>query len=353
MKLQALIEKLNLAVLTNMVNRETDEAYISDLLSDAMSHAHQGNSWVTTQTHKNIVSAAHLLDISAVIIPNGETVPQATLELANRFKVVILASAFSLADLAGKLNTAGLRIRAEAKYSGMIEEVLKTCQDTLPCSVYSDIFDAVENNDISGVEKFIADGVDINSKDETGAIPLHWATFYDLPDIVEFLVSHGANIYAHDNDGWTPLHWAKSKKMLEFLMSKGADVNTRDQFGQTPLHLLAMDSVPDIIGFLLSKGASINVKDSMGKTPLHFAALKGNNEVVRFLISQNAQVNVKEDTGKTPLHLASIKGFKEVSESLIRHGAECSAKDNDGKNPIAYATERGHRHLMDLLQKNR
>jgi len=353
MKLQVLIDKLNLAVLTNIVNRETDEAYFSDLHSDTMSHARQGNLWVTTQTDKNVVSAAHLLDISAVIVQNGETVPQDTIELANRFKVVILASALPVVDLARKLNTAGLGIKAEAKYSDMLEEVLQAREETAPCSIYSNIFDAVENNDISGVEKFITEGADINSTDATGATPLHWAAFNDLPDLLEFLISHGANIYAHDDDGWTPMHWAKSKKVLEFLISNGADVNTRDQFGQTPLHLLSMESVPDIIGFLLSKGASINVKDSMGKTPLHFAALKGNAEVIKFLISQNAQVNAQEDTGKSPLHLATIKGHKEASESLIRQGAERTAKDNDGKTPIDYATERGHKHLIDVLQKNR
>ncbi|GEM_PF-495510 len=353
MKLQMVIDKLNLATLTNIVNREANEVYISDLLSDVMNEAHQGNLWITTQSHKNAISAAHLLDISAVIIPGGDAIPQDTVELANRFKVVILSSALPIAELVRKLNNIGFKIRAQVKYEELLEEVLKTCDGIAPYFVYSNIFEAVENNDTSMVEKFLKEGIDINIKDETGATPLHWAAFYGLQELAEFLVEKGANVYAHDDDGWTPLHWAKSRKMMELLISRGADVNTRDQFGQTPLHILSMDSLPDIIGFLISKGAQVNVKDSMGKTPLHFAALKRNVELVAYLLTQGAQVNAKEDTGKTPLHLAAIKGYKEVAETLIKSGGDCNIKDNDGKSTIDYATETGHKNMAFLCQKKR
>jgi ankyrin repeat protein len=353
MKIQAIIDKLNLTTLTNVVNRDVNEVYISDLLSDAMSEARPGNLWITTQSHKNAVASAHLLDLAAIIIPCGETVPQDTIELANRYKVVILCCGLDHAELVRKLSTMGLQVRAEAKYKEMLEEALKSCDGVAPCFTYSTIFEAVENNDISIVEKFLKEGTDINVKDETGGTPLHWTSFYGLQELAELLVAKGANVYAHDNDGWTPLHWAKAKKILEFLLSKGADVNSRDQFGQTPLHILAIDSLPDVIGFLISKGAQVNDKDSMGKTPLHFAVLKGNVEVAAYLISQGAQVNAKENTGKTPLHLAAIKGYKEVAEALIKSGGDCDIKDNEGKSSIDYALERGHKSLATLCQKKR
>ncbi|MFH1159952.1 MAG: DRTGG domain-containing protein [bacterium] len=109
MKLQEIIEKLSLITLTNVEDKEISGAFISDMLSDVMSSAQAGNIWLTVQTHKNVVSAANLIDISAVVVTNGKKVPEDTIELANRFHVIILSSPLSSFQLASKLVEAGLR----------------------------------------------------------------------------------------------------------------------------------------------------------------------------------------------------------------------------------------------------
>jgi len=108
MKLKEIIEKLSLVALTNVVDKEVSGVFISDMLSDIMSSAETGNIWLTVQTHKNVVSAANLIDIAAVIVINGKTVPEDTIELANRFHVIILSSPLSSFQLASKLVEAGL-----------------------------------------------------------------------------------------------------------------------------------------------------------------------------------------------------------------------------------------------------
>ncbi|MDY6936013.1 MAG: DRTGG domain-containing protein [Spirochaetota bacterium] len=109
MKLQELIEKLDLTVLTKLEERNVEGAFITDMLSDLMASAKAGNIWLTVQTHKNIISAANLLDISAILISSGKTVPQETIDLANRFHVIILSSTRSTFELAGKLIEVGLK----------------------------------------------------------------------------------------------------------------------------------------------------------------------------------------------------------------------------------------------------
>ncbi len=109
MKLQGIIDKFALKTLTNLEDQEITGVYISDMLSDVMSSAQAGNLWLTIQTHKNIVSAANLIDISAIIVTNDKKVLDDTIELANRFHVVILSSSLSTFELAAKFIEAGIK----------------------------------------------------------------------------------------------------------------------------------------------------------------------------------------------------------------------------------------------------
>lgn len=109
MKLKDVVENLSLNVLTNFEDKEVTGVYISDMLSDVMSNAQAGNLWVTIQTHKNIVAAANLIDISAVIVSQGTKVPDETIELANRYNVVILNTNDSTFTLSGKLYQVGIK----------------------------------------------------------------------------------------------------------------------------------------------------------------------------------------------------------------------------------------------------
>lgn len=109
MKLKEVIDKLALNELTVVEDREVSGVIISDMLSDVMSSAKSSNLWLTVQTHKNIVSAANLTDISAVIITHNKKVPEETVELANRYHVVILSSTLATFELASKLFEAGIK----------------------------------------------------------------------------------------------------------------------------------------------------------------------------------------------------------------------------------------------------
>lgn len=108
MKLKDLIEKTGLKILTNMDDKDVDGVFISDMLSDVMANAQAGNLWLTVQTHSNIVSAANLIDVSAIVVTLGKEVSQKTIDLANRYHVVILSSNESSYNLTKKLIDAGL-----------------------------------------------------------------------------------------------------------------------------------------------------------------------------------------------------------------------------------------------------
>ena len=108
MTLQDVIKQAELKALTNVEERGVEGVFISDMLSDVMTNAKTGNLWLTTQTHTNIVSAANLIDLSAIIVTVGKEVPAATISLANRYHVIILSTPLSTFELARKLIEIGL-----------------------------------------------------------------------------------------------------------------------------------------------------------------------------------------------------------------------------------------------------
>ncbi|RKX18080.1 MAG: serine kinase [Candidatus Zixiibacteriota bacterium] len=108
MTTQDLIEKIGLKPLSKFEHRNVDGVFVSDMLSDVMANAKSGNLWLTIQTHKSIVPAANLVDVSAVIITGGKEVPQETVDLASKYNIAVLSSEFPTFDLIGKLYGLGL-----------------------------------------------------------------------------------------------------------------------------------------------------------------------------------------------------------------------------------------------------
>jgi serine kinase of HPr protein (carbohydrate metabolism regulator) len=109
MTTQELIEKIGLKPLSQFEHREITGVFVSDMLSDVMANAKSGNLWLTVQTHKSIIPAANLVDISAIVVTNGKQVPQETVDLATRYKIAILSTELPTFDLVGKLYGLGLR----------------------------------------------------------------------------------------------------------------------------------------------------------------------------------------------------------------------------------------------------
>ena len=109
MNLQEMIPQLGLTALTRVEDKEVTGIFISDMLSDVMSSAKAGDLWMTVQTHKNVVSAANLIDVAAVVVTTGKNVPKDTVDLADRFHVVILSSPLSNFELSAKLHSIGFR----------------------------------------------------------------------------------------------------------------------------------------------------------------------------------------------------------------------------------------------------
>jgi hypothetical protein len=83
--------------------------YASDLLSDVMAHAQEGDVWITLQKHVNVVAVAQLKSLAAVLVVNGRTPDPDTLARAAEHGVALVVTPLSAFDAAGRLYELGLR----------------------------------------------------------------------------------------------------------------------------------------------------------------------------------------------------------------------------------------------------
>ena len=109
MTVKDLQSKLNLKALNEATNTEVEGAFISDMLSDVMAGAKAGNVWITVQTHKNIIAAANLVDVPAIIVVRDKKVPEDTMQMADRVGVTVLTTELDSFQVAVKLYEAGIK----------------------------------------------------------------------------------------------------------------------------------------------------------------------------------------------------------------------------------------------------
>ena len=115
MNLKQIIRELELKVLVGEEHLEQDVTggYVSDILSDVLTYAQEGDIWVTIQTHLNIVPISSMKGISAIILPNNRIPDEETLEKAFEEKMPILGSGKNAFQVVGGLFQLGIRGRDE------------------------------------------------------------------------------------------------------------------------------------------------------------------------------------------------------------------------------------------------
>lgn len=105
MTVQQLVDKLNLTVFSGKkgLQRTITGGYVSDLLSDVMGYANEGDIWVTLQSHKNVMAIASLKDISAVILVKGILPENDTIIQSNEEEIPVLGTFDQCFEISGKL----------------------------------------------------------------------------------------------------------------------------------------------------------------------------------------------------------------------------------------------------------
>ena len=111
MTLGDIIEALALEVRagSDQVDRVVEGGYVSDLLSDVIAGAKEGDIWITLQLHQNIVAVAFLNNLAGIVIVGGREPEPETLEKAEEQAVPIMVSGLPAYEVVGRLYQMGIR----------------------------------------------------------------------------------------------------------------------------------------------------------------------------------------------------------------------------------------------------
>jgi predicted transcriptional regulator len=88
---------------SNGLDREITGGYVSDLLSDVMGNAQEGQLWITLQVHQNVIAIASLKDMAAVIVVNNLEPMENAIRHSNNENIPVLGTSLPTFEIAGKL----------------------------------------------------------------------------------------------------------------------------------------------------------------------------------------------------------------------------------------------------------
>jgi hypothetical protein len=111
MKLKDLVREFGLEVKAGagLLDRDVTGGYVSDLLSDVLAHAVDGNVWVTLHIHQNIVAVAAHKGLAGIILVQGRQPEKDTVAKAAEEGIPVMVSALPAFELVGRLYKAGIR----------------------------------------------------------------------------------------------------------------------------------------------------------------------------------------------------------------------------------------------------
>ena len=141
------------------------------------------------------------------------------------------------------------------------------------------------------------------------------------------------------------------------LIAQGADVNVKDDTQQSA-YLIATSEVgddPRLLELTLANGAKVNDKDRFNGTGLIRAAERGHARIVRRLLETDIEADHVNRLGWTALLEAIVLGeggprHVATVRALVDGGAGVNVPDSDGVTPLAHAEERGQEEIARILR---
>ena len=273
---------------------------------------------------------------------------------------------------------------------------------------------AAKLGDLDAIKAHLADGADINERDEGGGSALGLAAITGRIDVMRLLIEEGADLDATSNDGGVPLHAAGffgRYEAVELLLTSGADPNVRNNDGSTPLDVTTapwndemrgiaefwsgwlgfsvdLDAVesnrPKVAGLLAEHGGVSSMQlpepagtmlwraakegdieaiekalrdgadpDRLGEkgiSPLSWASIMGQDDAVRMLLDQGADINRKNADGGTPLHAAAFLGRSSTVTLLLSRGADPMIRNNNGQTALNTIRSGWNQQMRGIVQ---
>ena len=165
-------------------------------------------------------------------------------------------------------------------------------------------------------------------------------SFYDVPlELMDWLIAQGADINVKDEYDRTPLHYHAQVNNVErvaLLLERGADIEAQDKYKNTPLHFAEYNA--KVAQLLIEKGADIKAKDDRGYNPMErMLSRLSNGYLVK--VAKSAEVYLK----------AGLKPNKFAKEQVTRIGEDFEFHRNNFNPDYLEETDAALQELYKLF----
>uniref|UniRef100_A0A3B3VP38 Transient receptor potential cation channel, subfamily A, member 1b n=1 Tax=Poecilia latipinna TaxID=48699 RepID=A0A3B3VP38_9TELE len=207
----------------------------------------------------------------------------------------------------------------------------------------------------------VIDPQELNSCDDQGNVPLHWAVERNKAESCRALMDLGANPNILNNALLSPLHLAVSlghNSLLGMLLSYSVtNCNLQGDLGNTPLILACSLNNCEALNILLKHGAMLCTQNKLGHFAMHAAAFAGARKAMEVILKAGEEhghnavshINYLDKSKSSPLHLAVRGGNFETIRLCIATGAKIDQQQNDRCTPLHLACTQGAIEVVKLM----
>jgi len=200
---------------------------------------------------------------------------------------------------------------------------------------------AVANGELDEVQRLV---VSLGGPERAEGY-LHFACLHGYGDFVEQLVERQIGLNTRDEEGRTPLHWAvcvEDSALVEMLINSNVDLTLLDDHQRTALMVACIRDSSEIVHQLAQATPDLSAASpGDGCTALHYASYLGKGDFVDILIAAGAQTDIPNIHGSLPLHLACRRGHTLVVQRLVDAGSPLQLRNGRGLSPIDEARAAG------------
>ena len=205
---------------------------------------------------------------------------------------------------------------------------------TLPANFY----ELIEAKDLDAL-KAVFNECELNAYDRR-SFNKPALSFYDVPlELMDWLIAQGADINVKDEYNRTPLHYHAQVNDIErvtLLLEKGADIEAIAEYDETPLH--AAGYFPEVTALLIAKGANVKAKDDMKHNPM---------EAMLYSVQS---IDISKAAKTAELYLkAGLKPTKFAKEQITRIGEDFEFHRNNFNLEYLEETDAGLQQLYKLF----
>ncbi len=215
-----------------------------------------------------------------------------------------------------------------------IKKVAKK-KKTLPANFY----ELLETKDLEAL-KAVFNECELNAYDRR-SFNKPALSFYDVPlELMDWLIAQGADVNVKDEYDRTPLYYHAQVNNVEkvaLLLEKGADIESKAAYDETPL--FAAGYHPEVTALLIAKGANIKAKDNMNHNPM---------EAMLYSVQS---IDISKAAKTAELYLkAGLKPTKFAKEQITRIGEDFEFHRNNFNPEYLEQTDAALQQLYKLFK---